>query len=47
MALIHEKLYRSVDLMKIDFKEYIDDLVIGLFQSYGGNTENIQLNTNV
>lgn len=47
MALIHEKLYRSVDLMKIDFKEYVDDLAVGLFQSYGVNTGNIQLNTNV
>ena len=47
MALIHEKLYRSADLMKIDFKEYVDDLAVGLFQSYGVNTGNIQLNTNV
>ncbi len=34
MALIHEKLYQSNDLEKIDFKEYINDLVRSLFQSY-------------
>ena len=35
MALVHEKLYRSESLAKIDFKEYIDALVSGLFESYG------------
>jgi two-component sensor histidine kinase len=35
MALIHEKLYRSENLSKIDFKEYVEDLVKGLFDSYG------------
>ena len=41
MALIHEKLYHSRDIEKIDFKEYIDDLVRSLFQSYEvyGNIE--------
>jgi len=33
-CLIHEKLYRSESLSKIDFKEYVDDLVSGLFESY-------------
>jgi len=35
MALIHEKLYRSESLSKIDCKEYIDELVNALFYSYG------------
>jgi PAS domain S-box-containing protein len=35
MSLIHEKLYRSESISKIDFKEYVDDLVSGLFESYG------------
>ena len=41
MALIHEKLYHSRDIEKIDFKEYIDDLARSLFQSYEvyGNIE--------
>ncbi len=37
MALIHEKLYQSKGLAKIDFDDYIRDLVNGLFQSYGAN----------
>ncbi|HMB45408.1 MAG TPA: PAS domain S-box protein [Candidatus Methanoperedens sp.] len=41
MALIHEKLYHSRDIEKIDFKEYIEDLAKSLFQSYEvyGNIE--------
>ena len=34
MALIHEKLYRSDDLRKIDFGEYIRSLTVELFNSY-------------
>lgn len=47
MALVHEKLYRSGDLSKIDFSEYIHSLVSGLYRSYGTNPANIQLNTHV
>ena len=47
MSLIHEKLYRSSDLTKIDFKEYIEDMLSGLFQSYGVNSGNIALNIKV
>jgi PAS domain S-box-containing protein len=46
MALIHEKLYRSESLSKIDFKEYIDDLVSGLFESYGFTESRIGLKAN-
>ncbi|MFH0905016.1 MAG: histidine kinase dimerization/phosphoacceptor domain -containing protein [Methanobacteriota archaeon] len=46
MALIHEKLYRSENLSKIDLKEYIDDLVSGLFQSYGISEDKVALNIN-
>lgn len=34
MALIHEKLYKSQDLARIDFAEYIRDLVAYLFRSH-------------
>jgi PAS domain S-box-containing protein len=47
MSLIHEKLYRSKDLAKIEFDEYIRDLVNGLFQSHGVKTGTIELKINV
>ncbi len=34
MALIHEKLYRSMNLDTINFGEYLEDLVHNLFESY-------------
>ncbi|MBD2185076.1 sensor histidine kinase [Planktothrix sp. FACHB-1355] len=43
MALIHEKLYRSKDLSKIDFAEYIRELTINLFRSYKTNSNNVTL----
>lgn len=42
MALIHEKLYRSSDLEKINFGEYLEDLVDNLFQSYNISENRIQ-----
>jgi len=47
MSLIHEKLYRSKDLAKIEFNEYIRDLVNGLFQSHASKTGSITLKLNV
>jgi PAS domain S-box-containing protein len=35
IALIHEKLYRSPELTRIDFGEYARDLVSDLFRAYG------------
>ncbi|MCP4297437.1 MAG: PAS domain S-box protein, partial [Proteobacteria bacterium] len=35
MALIHEKLYRSQDLTKILFSDYIRDMVDDIYVSYG------------
>ncbi len=43
MALIHEKLYQSKDLNKIEFSEYIKSLIKDLFSSYNIDSERITL----
>jgi PAS domain S-box-containing protein len=43
MALIHEKIYRSEDFMKIDFAAYMHDLVALLMRSYGVRSERVDL----
>ncbi len=47
MALIHEKLYESRDLSKIDFQEYIQNLVLYLFDSYSLESEKVRLKMQV
>jgi len=47
MALIHEKLYRSKDLARINFAEYIEELATNLLFFYGINTELIKLKINI
>ncbi len=47
MALVHEQLYQSKDLAKIDFADYIEHLTTYLFRSYGVNSEVITLQINV
>ena len=39
MALIHEKLYQSEDLARVDFADYIQALASSLFQSYQMSTK--------
>ncbi len=34
IALVHEKLYRSTDLSRIDFADYIESLVVHLFHTH-------------
>jgi PAS domain S-box-containing protein len=45
MALIHEKLYQSRDLARIDFGEYIRNLAGNLFRTY--NVRSVALETDV
>jgi len=47
MALVHEKLYRSDDLAKVDFCEYIRSLGRHLIMSYGINSTAIHLDVSV
>lgn len=47
MALIHEKLYQSKDMAKIDFSEYVQGLTVNLFRAYGVSAETITLKINV
>lgn len=46
MALIHEKLYSSQDLARIDFADYLRNLTSHLFRSYSGHAD-IALNIEV
>ena len=47
MALIHEKLYQSKDLYKIEFSEYIKSLAKDLFSSYNIDYERIKLRSDM
>jgi two-component sensor histidine kinase len=47
MALIHEKLYQSRDLGKVDFGEYVRSLTGYLFRSFGVERATIALTVNV
>ncbi len=47
MAIIHEKLYKSFNLSKIDFHEYVCSLAEELFNSYNVNTSLITIVINI
>jgi two-component sensor histidine kinase len=47
MSLVHENLYLSADMAKINFNQYIRDLTSGLFQSHGANVGTIELNLDI
>ncbi|MDP1553771.1 MAG: histidine kinase dimerization/phosphoacceptor domain -containing protein [Methanobacteriaceae archaeon] len=47
MALIHERLYQSSDLKKLDFSEYITSLATELFHTYVADPSLIKLQINV
>jgi two-component sensor histidine kinase len=47
MALIHEKLYQSESLSKVNLADYIESLVMYLIQAYAVNPDRIALQLNL
>ena len=47
MALIHEQLYQSENLDRIDLPPYVENLVANLYQSFGCGSTSVQFNLNV
>lgn len=47
MALVHEKLYQSHDLSRIDFDEYLGSLTKSLFRAYHSDNGRIDLKTDI
>lgn len=47
MAMIHESLYQSSDLKRIEFSEYINNLAKNLFYSYSADSKGIKIDVNV
>lgn len=47
IALVHERLYESKDLVSIDFGEYVEGLMTDLFQAFGAHSQNVAVNINI
>ena len=47
MALVHEKLYQSEDMVSVDFADYIQNLANYLFGAYSVGSGNISLKLDV
>ena len=47
MSLIHEKIYTSMDLEKIDFGDYVSTLTQHLLKAYGINPADISIQVDV
>ncbi len=47
IALVHERLYQSKDLGRIDFKEYVRKLTNDLFRSYTVNQSDVKLSLDI
>ena len=47
MSLIHDKLYRSEDLSKVKFSEYISDMVDKMYRSYDLSSRKITLTKDI
>ncbi len=43
MSLIHEKLYRSENLAKVNFEDYLKDMLNSMLMSYGLTTQKVAL----
>ena len=46
ISLMHERLYESEDLVRVDMRGYIRDVTVYLYRAYEINTENIKLRIN-
>ncbi len=47
MSLIHEELYKSADLARVDFAQYMSNLTENLFESYGVVADQVSLGIDV
>lgn len=47
IALIHERLYRSQDIERIDMWDYVQGLAVYLFHSYGADNERVKLDNRI
>jgi two-component sensor histidine kinase len=47
IALVHERLYQSKNLGRIDFKDYVQKLITDLFRSYAVNQSMIELDLDI
>ncbi len=47
MSMIHEKLYKSEDLARVDFKNYISEMVKEMYHSYGVEANRVILETSI
>jgi PAS domain S-box-containing protein len=47
MALIHEKLYKSKDLAKVNFSDYLKDMINSMFMSYELSSHKVALKIDV
>ncbi len=47
MALIHEKLYQSDNIAKVDFSTYVRSLILGLFNTYAVTEKKIKIDIDI
>jgi two-component sensor histidine kinase/CHASE2 domain-containing sensor protein len=47
MSLIHEKLYQSQDLSRVDFNDYIRSLTSGLLSTFAGVASKVRINVDI
>ncbi len=47
MALVHERLYKSINLAHIDFGKYVKDITRHLFRTYGINPQILKITLNI